>query len=257
MISTVPAARRVPSDRSAACQVTMALVQVVASGDAGRGAEDRRCGRRLLLDFISEFPCSLSGVEVEAAVYDDECECQAAEGWLTAQEAWQFGDDLYELAMANVDKDQWSVAWRKDFITNRQVVEDLRHLYFPEPAMRVVWLEGVKGELADEAARHEESLLKRLNAPISGVIVLDDSDDEGEGSVHEADGGSAGACVAQTVRSSFSAAPGPFPLGFLHVPACAHRARRALRASCENPTSIRDRERKCGSILGSSRRSGW
>ena len=235
----------------------MSLTQIVAAADDGKAADAATAGsRRLLIDFVSSYPCGLSAVEVEASIYDDECECQASDGWLVAAEEWQFGDDLYELTLENVDNGWWNVAWRGHTISNEQLVFDLRRLYFPSPAMRVVWLQGIKCELAEDAAAHEQSLLKRMGKPVSGVIVLGDSDDEGEGSVHEADGGAAGACVARTVRSSFSAAPGPFPLGFLHVPACAHRARRAA-CPCENPTSIRDRERKCGSILGSSRRSGW
>ena len=98
-------------------------LQVVATGHAGRGADGGR-GRWMLLDFISAFPCGLSAVEVEAAAYDDERECQSEKGWLAAEEGWQFGDGLLELAMENVSVNVWQVAWREEQITNAQVVED-------------------------------------------------------------------------------------------------------------------------------------
>ena len=94
--------------------------------------------------------------------------------------------------------------------------------------MRVVWLEGIKGDLAEQADAQEASLLKRMNKPVSGEIVVGFSDDEGEGSMHEADGGSPGVRShgpPGTVRSSFSVAPGSFSFGLSHVPGCVHRAR--------------------------------
>ena len=70
-------------------------------------------------------------------------------------------------------KDQWWAAWREAVVSNHQLVDDLRCLYHPCPALRVVWIEGIKGELAEEAAAHETSLLKRLNKSVAEVIELE------------------------------------------------------------------------------------
>ena len=156
------------------CPVEMPLTQIVATGNKGNA--DNAGNRQLLLDFVSAYPCGLSSIEVEASVYDMECECQESEGWLTAQEEWQFADDLYELEIKNVAEDQWNVAWRNERISNEQLVLDLKRLYYPSPAMVVVWIEGVKAEMAEEAEEHEASFLKQLNGSVRDMIVIDFGD---------------------------------------------------------------------------------
>ena len=55
----------------------MPLSQIVAAADDGKAADAATAGsRRLLIDFVSSYPCGLSAVEVEASIYDDERECQ-------------------------------------------------------------------------------------------------------------------------------------------------------------------------------------
>jgi hypothetical protein len=158
----------------------MSQLQVVATGDPGEGAlADRGV---LLIDYVQSHPCGLGSVEVSAQVFDDEARCQEESGWTRAHESWAFESGrgrLYELEMANVGVDQWWVAWRAEpYISNERLVEDLRRLFHPHPAMRIVWIEGVKTELAAEAAAHETSLLKRMGKSIKDVIVLDCGDDD-------------------------------------------------------------------------------
>lgn len=164
----------------------MSLEQVVGAGDSGNAADV--CSRRLIIQYVSHYPCALTAVEVDAACYDDERECQTSERWLEANEDWKYGSDKYELVVDNVGEDQWWVAWRQTIIDNEQMVNDLRRLYFPSPAMSVVWIEAVKGEAAAEHAAHEESLLKRLNRSVTDVIILDsdeDTEEEEENAGHE------------------------------------------------------------------------
>ena len=46
---------------------------------------------------------------------------------------------VHELTVENIDNGKWNVAWRNHSISNEQLISDLRRLYFPNPAMRVVW----------------------------------------------------------------------------------------------------------------------